>query len=45
MSDDGVGGEAYSHEEIRKLSSFCFCMYKILMVTGKMVMWKNEAYF
>ena len=37
MSDDVVGGEAYSHEEMRKLDSFCCCLYKILVVIGEMV--------
>ena len=45
MSDDGVGAEAYSHEERTRLKSFCFCMYKILVVTGEMVDVENEAYF
>ena len=33
MSDDGMGTEAYSHEEMRKRYSFCCCRYNILVVT------------
>ena len=32
MSDEGVGGEAYSHEEMRKQDSLYCCMCKILAV-------------
>ena len=45
MSDDGVGAEAYSHADMRKIDSFCFCMYRILVLTGEMVDVENEAYF
>ena len=31
----GVG--AYFHEEMRRIDSLCFCMYRILVVTGEMV--------
>ena len=37
MSDEGVGGEAYSHEEMRKQDSLYCCMCKILVVFGKMI--------
>ena len=37
MSDDGVGVEPYSHDEMRKLYSVCCCRYKILVVTCEMV--------
>ena len=36
ISDDGVGGEADFHEEMRKLYSFCWCRYKVLVVTAEM---------
>ena len=37
MSDEGVGGEAYSHEEMRKQDSLYCCMCRILVVFGEMV--------
>ena len=40
-----MGVEAYSHEGLRRLDSFCFCMYKILVVTNEMADVENEAYF
>ena len=36
------GAEAYVHEEMRRVDSFCFCMYMILVVIGEMVYVKNE---
>ena len=32
-----MGAEAYSHEEMRRVGSFCSCMYKILVLIGEMV--------
>ena len=37
----GVG--AYFHEEMRRIDSLCFCMYRILVVTGEMTDVENEA--
>ena len=37
MNDDGVGAEAYSHEDMRQLDSFSCCMCRILMVISEMV--------
>ena len=34
-SDEGVGGEAYSHEDMRKQDSLYCCMCKILVVFGE----------
>ena len=34
---DDVMVEACSHEEMRRLDSFCYCMYVILVVTDEMV--------
>ena len=45
MSDDGVEAETNYHEEMRRLDAICFCMYKILVVTGGMVDVENEANF
>ena len=36
MSDDGVGGEAYSREGMRKQDSLYCCMCKILVVFSEM---------
>ena len=37
MSDEGVGGEAYSHEEIGKHDLLYCCMCRILVVFNKIV--------
>ena len=37
MSDEVVGGETYSHEEMRKQDSLYCCMCRILVVFGEMV--------
>ena len=37
MSDDVVGSDAYFHEEMRTLYSFCCCRYMVLVVTAEMV--------
>ena len=36
-SDEGVGGEAYSREEIRKQDSVYCCMCKFVVVFGETV--------
>ena len=36
--------ETYFHEETRGVDSFCFCLYKILVVIGEMVDVEKEAY-
>ena len=41
MSDDGVGVEAYFHEEMRTLYSFCCYRYMILVLTTEMADWET----
>ena len=38
------GAKAYFHEEMRRVDSFCFCMYGILVVKDEIVDVENEAY-
>ena len=38
-----LGAEAYFHEEMRRVDSFYFCMYRNLVVIDKMVNVENEA--
>ena len=40
-----LGVEAYFHEGMRRVESFCFCMYKTLVVIGKMFDVENEDKF
>ena len=37
------GAEAYFHEEMRRVVSFCFCMYRISVVIDEMVDVEKEA--
>ena len=43
MRNDGLGGEAYYYEEVKKcfLDSFCCCLYRILVVIGEMARWSE----
>ena len=36
--------EVYFHEKMTRVDSFCFCMYRILVVIDEMVIVVKEAY-